>query len=31
MMAEEPEGHILPDVAAWRAWLDGHEDTWDRI
>ncbi|MGM7669875.1 YdeI/OmpD-associated family protein [Microbacterium sp. A93] len=28
-MPEEPEVLILPDVAAWRAWLDEHEDDSD--
>lgn len=26
-MTDQPEVLTLPDVAAWRAWLDAHEDT----
>ncbi|OHV28836.1 MULTISPECIES: YdeI/OmpD-associated family protein [Pseudofrankia] len=30
-MGEEPEVLVVADAAAWRAWLDGHEDTFDGV
>ncbi|MDT3443023.1 MULTISPECIES: YdeI family protein [unclassified Pseudofrankia] len=30
-MGEEPEVLVVADAAAWRAWLDVHEDTFDGV